>query len=321
MNSLPIKTTDPTQAEQRALEAKNAVQQFQARYGEKVKEARQVKKTLDKDDFMRIMISEMKNQDPTKPMDSDKMATQMAQLTSVEQLKNMGGAIEKLADRNQASDRMAMSGMIGKTVTVDKGRFNHIKGNFSPISYDLPQDAQKLRLKILDERGEEVAVKELEPTPAGPQVYNWDGFNSSGIGVGSGNYMVRVEAETKEGKSIPINPIAKETIIGVAFEGGEANFLVGDSKSPQKVAFKSVTRIEADSQGQVAAQQQKTAELQKNQAAPDQSSEPAGASGLPEGIQAKLQAELAARQAASESADAEPVKPEGFPNGLQEERR
>ena len=56
---------------------------LQARYGEKPKEARQVHKQLDKDDFMKIMLTEIKHQDPTKPMDADKMAAQMAQLTSI----------------------------------------------------------------------------------------------------------------------------------------------------------------------------------------------------------------------------------------------
>jgi flagellar basal-body rod modification protein FlgD len=316
-NTSNNRVTDPTEAENRAQAMRNAVSQLQARYGEKPKEARQIKKSLDKDDFMRIMITEMKNQDPTKPMDADKMATQMAQLTSVEQLKNMGSAIEKLADRNQASDRMAMSGMIGKTVTVDKGRFSHIKGNYSALNFDLPQDAQKIRLKILDERGEEIATQELEPMKAGPNVYNWDGMNSSGISVASGNFMVRIEAENKEGAGIQVNPISKETIMGVAFEGGEANFLVGNPKSPQKVPFKNVTRIEADSGQQQVAVQAKSQDLAAKSA-----EQPELGSALPEGLQEKLKMEMAAKADVSASAEvSEPEVPSGFPNGLQDEGR
>jgi flagellar basal-body rod modification protein FlgD len=307
-------TTEPTIADEHSRDQRNAVNQFQARYGEKPKEARQIKKSLDKDDFMRIMISEMKHQDPTKPMDADKMATQMAQLTTVEQIKNMGTAIEKLADNNKASDRMAMSGMIGKNVTVDKSRFTHLKGTLSPMNFDLPADADKIKVSVLDERGEEVATHELEPMKAGPNVYNWDGLNGSNLPANSGTYMVRVEAEDKKGAPISINPISKETIIGVAFEGGEANFLVGDPKSPQRVAMRSVTRIESDGEARAAVGQAKA-----GQAKAAQDGQKNGAANqpfdLPAGLKEKFQADLAAKGGSNDTASND-SKPEGFANGL-----
>jgi flagellar basal-body rod modification protein FlgD len=309
------RVTEATEAEEKAQAMRNAVAQLQARYGEKPKEARPIKKTLDKDDFLRIMISEMKHQDPTKPMDADKMASQMAQLTSVEQLKNMGTAIEKLADKNQASDRLAMSGMIGKTVTVDKGRFTHQKGTLSAVNFELPQDAEKITLKFLDERGEEVASRELEPMKAGPNVYNWDGINASSIPTASGSYLVRVDAETKEGAKIQVNPISQETVIGVSFEGGEANFLVGDTKSPQKVAFRNVTRIEADRGVQGSVAQRKAEQAQSMQAANAADGAQAAGSNQPFALPTELQEKFKNDLAANES---EPVKAEGFPSGLSE---
>jgi len=294
-SDLPVKD----QAKDQALS--NAINTFQARYGEKPKEARVVKKALDKDDFMRIMITEMKHQDPTKPMDSDRMATQMAQVTSVEQLKNVGTAIEKLADKNTASDHLAMSAMIGKTVTVDKGRFSHQKGTLSPIGFDLPVDAQKIKLSILDERGEEVASRELEPMKAGPNVYNWDGINASNIQTGTGSYIVRVDAEDAAGHKVKIDPISKEKVVGVAFEGGEANFLVGDSKNPQKVAFKNVTRIEGDTDARPMSAIGQDSKAPKLQAAPP--------------VNNLAPKKPLVAQSENTSSPTE-LKPEGFPNGL-----
>lgn len=292
--------------------ARNATAQMQARYGEKPKEARAVKKALDKDDFMRIMITEMTHQDPTKPMDADKMATQMAQITSVEQLKNVSGAIEKLADKNSASDRLAMSAMIGKSVVVDKGRFSHQKGTLSPINFNLPRDANRVKMSILDERGEEVATRELEPMKAGTNVYNWDGMNVSGLPTSSGNFIVRIDAEDAKGSKIQIDPISSETVVGVSFEGGETNFLVGDSKTPQKVNFRNVIRIEGDAPARTSqtATDRKAAPTTASSAAPKaatgaeaQASAPASNEGfaLPESLQQKLG-----------------LQAEGFPNGLKD---
>jgi flagellar basal-body rod modification protein FlgD len=271
--------------EHRDQAAQNATNEIQARYGEKPKEARPVKKALDKDDFMRIMITEMKHQDPTKPMDADRMATQMAQVTSVEQLKNVSTAIEKLAEKSNATDRLAMSAMIGKSVTVDKGRFNHTKGTISPVNFDLPVDASKITLSILDEHGDEIATRQLEPKQAGTNVYNWDGVNASNIQAPGGNYIVRIKAEDAAGAPISVNSISKETVVGVSFDGGDTNFLVGDTKSPQKVNFKNVVRIEGDAATENAARQMTSAKGQAAKASPLQGNNQFS---LPEGLRQKL---------------------------------
>ena len=312
-NGLGLQTLNETSDRDRLQ--KNALNQMQARYGEKPKEARPIKKQLDKDDFMRIMITEMKHQDPTKPMDSDRMATQMAQITNVEQLKNVSGAIEKLSDKNSASDRLAMSAMIGKSVTVDKGRFAHQKGTLSPVNFNLPTDAAKVTLQVLDEHGETVASRELEPQKAGQNTYNWDGINGSGIQVPSGNFIVRVDAEDAKGTKIKIDPISKETVVGVSFEGGETNFLVGDVKTPQRVNFKNVIRIEGDDQMKASIQQNKAASAEDAKKAAATGAAPKAAEfQVPDSLKEKLG--IGKKQVA-ENAEA-PVKPEGFANGLRE---
>ena len=333
----PAPKQDASELAARQQAEKNATAGIQARYGEKQKEARPVKKALDKDDFMRIMITEMKHQDPTKPMDADRMATQMAQITSVEQLKNVSTSLDKLAEKSSTSDRLAMSMMIGKSVTVDKGRFTHQKATVSPISFDLPEAAEKIKISILDEHGEEVAKRELDPMGAGPNTYNWDGINASSVQSPSATYTVRIDAENKQGAKIKINPIAKDTIVGVTFEGGETNFLVGDPKNPQKVNLKNITRMEGDAQIKGIAQQNKAADTQNAQAA-----EAAAADGsihaqavnrgefqIPEAVKAKLglnsaegEAALKASRAQAEQPEQQTaqadVKAEGFPNGLKE---
>jgi len=293
--SMPVTGAGESQDRDQAI--RNSMAELQARYGEKPKEARAVKKQLDKDDFMRIMITEMRHQDPTKPMDAERMATQMAQITSVEQLKNVSNAIEKLSDKNSASDRLAMSGMIGKTVTVDKGRFSHQKGTISPINFELPEEAAKIKITILNEKGDEVASRDLDPMKAGTNVYNWDGITSSSTQGNSGTYLVRVDAENAKGAKIKIDPVSKETVMGVSFEGGETNFLVGDAKSPQRVNFKNVTRIESD------AGTRPSIERKQNP------SHDIAMAKLPEAGQPEVKVE-------SETQLESEFKAEGFPNGL-----
>ena len=83
-------------------------QQIQSKYGAKPEKPREIKKTMGKDDFLRIMITQMKHQDPMEPFKAEQFATQMAQFTSVEQLQNLNQAMGKMANQNQPLERLAI---------------------------------------------------------------------------------------------------------------------------------------------------------------------------------------------------------------------
>lgn len=338
-NTTPLAAaqTDVTQSGDAARDqaVHNAMNTFQARYGEKPKAERAVKKQLDKDDFMRIMLTEMKHQDPTKPMDSDKMATQMAQLTSVEQLKNVSASIDKLVDKNNASDRLAMSSMIGKTVTVDKGKFSHTKGIISPVNFTLPEDAAKIKISIQDEHGEEIFSRELEPQKAGSNVYNWDGLTQNGTYAKSSPYSVRVDAENSKGAKIKLDPIAHEAIVGVSFDAGETNFLIGNPKQPQKIPMRNVVKIEGENMIRAGEEAKLAASAKALQGSNDGDEKKTAGFELPPELAEKVKAQTAAREAQAAQAEEaakeklasanvaaakeESVKPEGFANGLRGE--
>src|SRR3954467_1313029 len=112
--------------------------QIMTRYGEKTEKPREAKKTLGKDDFLRIMVTQMKNQDPTNPFKAEQMATEIAQFTSVEQLQNVNQNLNKMAAQNKPLENMAMTNLIGKTVTIDRERFPHLEGQPEALTFNLP---------------------------------------------------------------------------------------------------------------------------------------------------------------------------------------
>src|SRR3954451_19142441 len=119
----------------------DVLQKIQTKYGAKPEKQREIKKTLGKDDFLRIMITQLKNQDPTSPFKAEQMATEMAQFTSVEQLQNVNQNLGKLQNTQQPLERLAMTNMIGKVVTIDRERFQHVEGQNESLSFNLPKDA------------------------------------------------------------------------------------------------------------------------------------------------------------------------------------
>ncbi|RDW19635.1 flagellar hook assembly protein FlgD [Oceanobacillus arenosus] len=81
------------------------------------KTTREPNPTLDKDGFLKILMTQIQNQDPTEPMDSQAMIEQMTSLTSLEQMMNMSSSIEKLVQSQLISPVIQYSHMIGKEVT------------------------------------------------------------------------------------------------------------------------------------------------------------------------------------------------------------
>jgi len=220
------------------------LQKVQTQYGARPEKGREIKKTLGKDDFLRIMITQMKNQDPTNPFKAEQMAAEMAQFTTVEQLKNMNESLTRMSTSNQPLERMAMTGMIGKTVTVDRGRFPHQEGTNDSLSFGLSRDAATVKVELVDEHGETVLTKDLGKLKAGENSFAWDGKKLNSLPARTGSYMIRVEAADEQGARIDTNSVASSRVIGVSFEGAEPVFLIGDHLHQEKVTMKNIVRID-----------------------------------------------------------------------------
>ena len=219
---------------------------IQAQYGGKAEKPREVKKTLGKDDFLRLMITQMKFQDPSKPFEMDKMGAEMAQLSSMEQLQNLNQTMKALANRDQPLERMAMTGLIGKMVSVDRQRFPHTEGESHALKFDLPRDASKVSVTILDQQGSPLIEKELGPQKKGEGVFTWDGLKANTTAAKAGSYLYKVKAFDGGGQEINLSQAANVRVVGVSFEGQKPVLLVGNAASPEKVMMENSSRIVDD---------------------------------------------------------------------------
>lgn len=220
------------------------MKRLQSQYGAKVEKPREAKKTLGKDDFLRIMITQMQHQDPTNPFKAEQMAQEMAQFTSVEQFQNMNRSLDKMTSKDQPLERLAMTNLIGKVVTVDRGRFPHTEGSNESLAYSLPKDAASVKIAVLSDSGETILEKDLGPQKAGESSYSWDGLKKSSLPAKSGTYLLRVEALDEKGQHLETNSQGKARVVGVSFEGSEPVFLIGDASHQAKVTMKNVVRID-----------------------------------------------------------------------------
>ncbi len=249
-----MKSATPTNTPPGSAEEQKSFSQvwndIQQKYGEKPKPPREIKKSLGKDDFLKLMITQMKNQDPTKPFDADKMAQEMAQITSVEQLQNISQAVSQLGAKNQPLERMAMIGLIGKTMSVDRNRVNHTQGESDVLRFNLPKDAAEVKVSLVGLDGDVIYEKDLGSQKQGVVDVTWDGKKKNTLPAKSGTYLLKVEAKTAGGAPVAIQTKGSAKINGVTFEGVEPAFLVGDSAKPEKVALSQVTQIKDEGGGE-----------------------------------------------------------------------
>jgi len=270
-------------------------------YGAEEKNREPVKK-LGKDEFFKIMVTQIQHQDPLKPYQNEEMAAQMAQFTALEQTMNINQNLEKLLNAQQPLQNLGASHLIGKYVTADSSRVLHNEGKYTEVGFDLAEDAANVHLSIINERGENVRELELSDLKKGPNTIKWDGKKVNNLAAPSGNYMVQIQAKAKNERSIGVKTQKTDVVHGIVFEGKETVLLVGDLKHPQKMFLKNVHKV-VDASGAGQPQKQAVAQPSPDAGVPD----PIALSGFPAGMEIgglenlieKQQQELAEKQKAT----------------------
>jgi flagellar basal-body rod modification protein FlgD len=162
------------------------------------------KSKLGKNAFLQLLVAQMKNQDPTNPMDGRKLATQLAQFNSVEQLIDLNDAMSQLTKSQtnmseSLSNTMAAS-LTGKKVEAVSDRVHLQAGKKSTIPYQLGGPANKVKIKITDSAGNTVRSIQLQNIPAGNHAWTWDGDSNKGSSVPEGDYSVHISAQNGDSK-------------------------------------------------------------------------------------------------------------------------
>jgi flagellar basal-body rod modification protein FlgD len=210
---------------------------------------REVKKSLGKDDFLRLMIEQMKNQDPSSPFKPEQMATEMAQFTSVEQLTNLNQTLTRHLAQEKPHEKLAFSQLIGKKVTLDGLRLSHQEGNPEQVSFVLPEACENVQITIKDMNDQVVHSRALVGQKKGVVQFQWDGLNTFQTPTQSGSLRIEVSAVNGFGQKVAVDSVRQGIISGVAFEHGKPVLLMQDQQSVKQIALEHVIRIEEGSFG------------------------------------------------------------------------
>jgi flagellar basal-body rod modification protein FlgD len=176
-----------------------------------------------------MLMTQLKNQDPTSPLDSSQFTTELVQFSSVEQQINTNTNLSQLIQLTQASQVEQSSAMLNKPATVTSSQLSLQKGT-GTINFSTP-NAEAVGISVYNAAGAQIQSGTLT-SAAGSNTWQWDGKNGTGITQPEGAYTVRVTAVGASASTAAIPFTVTGTVTGVQNVNGVVQLQMGGLTVP-----------------------------------------------------------------------------------------
>ncbi|MCK5088240.1 MAG: flagellar hook capping protein [Melioribacteraceae bacterium] len=186
---------------------------------------------MGRDDFLKLMIAQLQNQDPLSPMDGTEYAAQLAQFTSLEQLTNLNDSVNRSIDANyyltQSINNTLTATLIGNNVKLASSSLQNIGQDDISFGYNLGADAANVTVEIFNEDGALVSTITEQNISSGDHQLSWDFTDNNGNKLPEGNYTFEVTATNANGDSLDATTFGTGTIDGIKFSENGTTLIVG----------------------------------------------------------------------------------------------
>ena len=191
------------------------------------------------DRFLKLLVTQMQNQDPLNPLDNAQVTSQMAQLSTVTGIEKLNTALSSMSNSFIANQSLQAANMIGHNVLAPGGDLN-LAGGTVNAGIDLQGAADKVAVSIKDSKGKVVRSIDLGAQQAGTVPFEWDGKNDDGQVLADGKYTFEVVA-TKGTENVIADKLAlsKVTSVTLGAQGVSLN-VEGQTKPIDAVNVKQI---------------------------------------------------------------------------------
>lgn len=182
--------------------------------------------------FLSLLTSQLKNQDPLSPVDSNQFTAQLTQMAGVEQQLLTNDLLKGLLAAQGGGDLAGAATYIGKEATAAWSATKFTDGE-ATWSYELASNAASATLQVLDGSGTVVWSGDAPEKGTGVHDFTWDGKATSGNDGQDGQvYSLRVVAKDAAGGAVDSQVLTRGRITGVEMYDGEPYLTVGNSILP-----------------------------------------------------------------------------------------
>jgi flagellar basal-body rod modification protein FlgD len=200
------------------------------------------KNIMGKDDFMKLLMTQLQNQDPLKPMDSHEFAAQLAQFSSMEQLANINKGIEGLRSGQGDDSKLQAIGMIGKHISAAGRELDLKAGQNATLTHTLDADTKPTKASIFDVTGNLVREIDLSKMEKQAEIV-WDGKDNNGVQAAPGKYTFRVQGIGRSGETQESGTELSGRVLGVEMSGKTPMLVVQTPTGTTHVALASVKQV------------------------------------------------------------------------------
>lgn len=182
------------------------------------------------DMFLKLLTTQMQNQDPLDPMDMGEYTQQLAQYSQIEQSIQQTGLLKDLLARMSSSDLAEASGLIGRAVEFDSSVAG-LSAAPARWSWTLPRGATTMAAEIVDSSGKLVTSLAVDPGESSGHV-SWDGMLADGSRAPDGAYVLKLTAKDASGATLPATIRSLGTVADVTSRDGELWLGIGGVSLP-----------------------------------------------------------------------------------------
>lgn len=178
--------------------------------------------------FLTLLTTQLKNQNPLSPMDTNQFTQQLVQFAQVEQQLKSNDRLDSIASSARNSEAASLSSYIGKSITTD-GITSELGSSGATWSLSPPRATSKATITISDSKNNVVGIQ-TQPLSAGTQSFSWDGRTSSGLKAPAGLYTIKVDAVDASGQKVIVDTAVSGKVDGIDLAGSAPALMVGKNR-------------------------------------------------------------------------------------------
>jgi flagellar basal-body rod modification protein FlgD len=182
--------------------------------------------------FLTLLTTQLQNQDPLSPLDTNQFTQQLVSFSQVEQQIDTNSNLQNLISLQSAGASISALPLVGQQIEYNSPTASLTSGGTANYVYSLPSDAASTQVAITDSSGREVYSANLGATAAGANVFTWDGKTTTGVQMPAGDYTLSITAKDASGSAISASVASVGTVAAVGVQNNTANFTVGDMSVP-----------------------------------------------------------------------------------------
>ena len=166
--------------------------------------------------FMTLLVTQLKNQDPLKPLENSELTSQLAQINTLNGIESLNTTLQSITGQIDAGQMLQAASLVGRSVLVPGDHVLVGNSQATPFGFELNSAADAVTVSIVNGAGNVVRQFDLGAMQAGTESFSWDATLNDGSQAPDGAYRIKIDAKTEDGKSVDVTTLSYGEVGSVA---------------------------------------------------------------------------------------------------------